>query len=94
MIKILVNNVKHLNSLNMVKTLYRKSIADIILNGQTRNVNLTVKKYDIDAYSHCYLFHGVIEVLGNKISFFKKVPERKSQNYHCFQISEFLPRIS
>ena len=50
------------------------SIANIILNGQTRAMNQIVKNNDADAYSHCYLFHGVIEVLAKKMKFLKKVP--------------------
>lgn len=74
MIKILANNVKNLSTLYMVNSLYHKSIANIILNGQTRAMNQIVKNNDADVYSHCCLFHGIIEVLANKIRFLKKVP--------------------
>ena len=45
----------------MIKSLYHKSIANLILNGQIRAMNQIVKNNDADVYSHCYLFHGVIK---------------------------------
>ena len=44
MIKIWASNGKNLSTLYMVKSFYHKSVASIILNGQTTAVSQIVKK--------------------------------------------------
>ena len=74
MVKIWAKNGKNLSTLYVVKSFCHKSVASIILNGQTIAVSQIVKKKDADACCHCSLFHGVTEFSATKIRFLKKVP--------------------